>query len=164
HSLYLVQGSLLSLVQPATKKFHFFANAHQLKSNRDTILSALGQTGTRLMHQQHNSMFTWSLELILVHHHSMASNLMVQQLPLALAMTTITNSSNPNNNSLPLELLCLLVLAGTVTASLLLMLHKGMVLHRATVVQVELVKHLQGSKLQLQLLEANWVILINHLY
>ncbi|KAI4992155.1 hypothetical protein ZWY2020_046647 [Hordeum vulgare] len=129
------------------------------KSNRATILSALGQTGLRLMHQQHNSMFTCSLELILVHHHSMASNLMAQQLPLALAMTTITNSSNPNNNSLPLELLCLLVLAGTVTASLLLMLHKGMVL-----VQVELVKHLQGSKLQLQPLEANWVILINHLY
>ncbi|KAI4992173.1 hypothetical protein ZWY2020_046665 [Hordeum vulgare] len=82
------------------------------KSNRATILSALRQTGLRLMHQQHNSMFTCSLELILAHHHSMASNLMAQQLPLALAMTTITNSSNPNNNSLPLELLCLLVLAG----------------------------------------------------
>ncbi|KAE8820108.1 hypothetical protein D1007_01807 [Hordeum vulgare] len=107
-----------------------------------TILSALGQTGLRLMHQQHNNRFTCSSELILVHHHSMASNLMAQQLPLALAMTTVTNSSNLNHNSLPLELLCLLVLAGTITASLLLMLHKGMVLHQATVVQVELVKHL----------------------
>ena len=38
------------------------------------------------------------------------------------------------------------------------------VLHRAMVVQVALVKHLQGSKLQLQPLEANRVILINHLY
>ncbi|KAE8770992.1 hypothetical protein D1007_57174 [Hordeum vulgare] len=134
------------------------------KSNRATTLSALGQTGVRLMHQQHNSMFTCSLELILVHHHGMARNLMAEQPPLALAMTTITNSSNPNSNSLPLELLRLLMLAGTITASLLLMLHKGMVLHRGTVVQVALLKHLQGSKLQLQPLEANWVILINHLY
>ncbi|XP_037461972.1 uncharacterized protein LOC119333035, partial [Triticum dicoccoides] len=113
-----------------------------------------------------------------------------------------TNTSNPNNNSMPLEL-HLLMLAATITASLLLMLQKGMVilrtlsrvagskrmitlvirrkgclthsgldmisrtmghlamghqlltqlrmvvLHRAMVVQVALVKQLQGSKLQL---------------
>ncbi|KAM3259692.1 hypothetical protein ACQJBY_051148 [Aegilops geniculata] len=133
-------------------------------------------------------------------------------------MTTVTNKSNPNSNSMPLEPLNLLMLAAMITASLLLMLHKGMVilhtlsrvagsklmitlvirpkgcltrssldmisrtmghlamghqlltqlrmvvLHRAMVVQAALVKHLQGSKLQLQPLEANRVILINHLY
>lgn len=209
--------------------------------SRATALLVLRQTGVHLVHQQRNSlvMVTCSLDLILVLHHSMASNLMAATLqhlevirqggislqtsnhsspPLALAMTTITNSSNPNSNNLPLELLHLLMLATTITASLLLvMLHKGMVilptlsrvagsklmttlvtrpkgsssltrssldmisramghlamdqlltqlkmvLHRAMVVQVALVKHLQGSKLQLHPLEAKRVILANHL-
>ena len=43
-------------------------------------------------------------------------------------MTTITNSNNPNSNSLPQELLHLLMLATTITTSLLLMLHKVMVI------------------------------------
>lgn len=209
--------------------------------SRATALLVLRPTGARLVHQQHNSLVTvtCSLELILVHHHSMASNLMAATLqhlegirqggislqtsnhsspPLALAMTTITNNSNHNSNNLPLELLHLLMLTTTITAILLLvMLHKGMVilptpsrvagsklmttlvtrpkgssslthssldmisramghlamdqlltqlrmaLHRAMVVQVALVKHLQGSKLQLLPPEANRVILANHL-
>jgi len=208
--------------------------------SRVTALLVLKQTGVHLVHQQHNSlvMVTCSLEPILVHHHSMASNLMaailqhlevtrqgginlqtsnLSRLPLALAMTIITNSSNPNNNLLQ-ELLHLQMLVPIITASLLLMLHKvmvilptlsrarasklmitlvirtkgsnsrptlsrldmiskampplvmdqlqtqlRMVLLRATVVQVGLVKHLQGNKLQLQPLETTLVILAKHL-
>jgi hypothetical protein len=208
--------------------------------SRAIALLVLSLTGD-LVRQQHSSqvMVTCSLELTLVPPHSMVSHLMaailqhlevtrqgginlqtsnLSRLPLALAMTIITNNSNRNNNNLLQELVHLLTLVPIITASLLLMLLKvmvilptlsraagsklmitlvirtkgsnsrptlsrldmiskamaqlvmdqlqtqlRMVLLRATVVQVGLVKHPQGNKRQLQLLEAPLFILANHL-
>ena len=59
-------------------------------------------------------------------------------------MTTITNKSNPKSNSMPLEPLHLLMLAATITASLLLMLHKGMVI-------LHTLSRVAGSKLMITL-------------